>query len=689
RSLSRRLVMSGVSAVQVPKVIRMCAHAFGVPISKVPSPRSVGRFILEGGIGAGIQLGNILAQAKGVTTSMDSTSQRSINFSSMHIMANSEGFHQQLYLAVESTTNHTSETQVEVLKNTLQNICDTAERAPKCEASPDSPLHITDIARKLYGSNGDHANDQLKVARVQKLWKTNVWIEHLGNTALSNLSETEAQSFHKTVYANSETTAGGSEVFASLNTITQDNLRAIERQKGVRVLGEAAFNQSSLVLQHDMTCVVRSGCCMHKDMNALKGGTSAMSTFWKENKALPQPVTLFNKDNDATISLADSSTEVSLAERRAISVSEAGAIKLCSLAGAAFNHKDDKKGHQDSHAYWFEAKHSRSHRFPDTSNVRYSSYIDAATELCTFHSAYIDYMEHSRQRKATGALNHLEANILKALNCPATLAELIVIALYGQAISKPYMRLVRTATAQGKGIAELAALHALVQVHLQSLIDDPLLLLGPTITEVTGTLDGSEWDNPQVLNTLRIHESMLPYISDLLVAFCRGALQTWIRFTEEFLPGGPLGSLTLEQSEKAFMPPTNDANEGALGTWRVWTRKFPRLALHRFNAIIINRANKTEAYMDKNFTQEQYTWARSEARRIDSSKKEETRRAQLVLAATKEAEKNDGLLTQRAERKREREEQAASIQLELDQERIRGMKGVELDSQLKAYRQLL
>jgi hypothetical protein len=46
--------MSGVSAVQVPKVIRMCALAFGVQIGHIPSPRSVGRFILEGGVGARI-----------------------------------------------------------------------------------------------------------------------------------------------------------------------------------------------------------------------------------------------------------------------------------------------------------------------------------------------------------------------------------------------------------------------------------------------------------------------------------------------------------------------------------------------------------------------------------------------------------------------------------------------------------
>jgi hypothetical protein len=66
RSLSRRLVMSGVAAIQVSKVIRMCAKAFGVTIGKVPSPRSIGRFILEGGVSARIQAGNILANAQGM-----------------------------------------------------------------------------------------------------------------------------------------------------------------------------------------------------------------------------------------------------------------------------------------------------------------------------------------------------------------------------------------------------------------------------------------------------------------------------------------------------------------------------------------------------------------------------------------------------------------------------------------------
>lgn len=603
-------------------------------------------------------------------------------------MANSGDTHQQLYLGVESTTSHTSETQVSTLKDSIHDICDITARAPKCAVSPETPLKAADVARKLYGANGDHVKDQLKVAHLEKQWKIDSWIDYLGDQALLNLGTPDAEALSQKIQASAEVTSGGSDIFAGLNASAQDNLRAAEYQKVMHQLGSEEFSKNPPSLQLDMSCLVRGGCCMHKDMNASKGGASAMLTFWKENKQLPQPTTLFNKDNDAAVYFASTSVETSLAEQRAVSVSEAGAIKLCSLAGAAFNHKDDKKGHQHSHFYWFGAKYGCSKRFPDTGDVRYSSYIDAATELCILHSAYIEFMEHCRQKKGSGTLNHLESNVMKALKCLPTLAELVVISLYGQTISKPYMRLVRTTTVEGKGLAELASLHTQLQCHLESIIANPLLVLGPAALWETATLDGSEWDEPAVLDALRRHESELPYLADPFVAYCQGALKTWLRFTDEFARDGPLASMTQEQSEKAFMPPTNDVNEGALGTWRVWTRKFPRLALHRFNAVIMNRANGAEDYMDANFTPEQYVWTRAEARRVDSSNKEATRKERLVSAAILEAQKNKMIQEKRIDRRHRKEQYIAGIQLEFGRETIMRMTGPKLDDQLKAYRQM-
>ncbi|QRV88381.1 hypothetical protein RhiJN_16399 [Ceratobasidium sp. AG-Ba] len=139
---------------------------------------------------------------------MDSTSQRNINFSSMHVMANTQNAHQQLYLAVKSTTDHTSETRVTVLKQSLEDICDTMQRAPKCSIGPNTTLAASDIARKLCGANGDHAKDQLKVAELEKQWKINSWAEHLGNLAHLNLGDAEAEDVFQKIDQNSEASSG-------------------------------------------------------------------------------------------------------------------------------------------------------------------------------------------------------------------------------------------------------------------------------------------------------------------------------------------------------------------------------------------------------------------------------------------------------------------------------------------------
>ncbi|CUA67526.1 hypothetical protein RSOLAG22IIIB_13428 [Rhizoctonia solani] len=56
--------MSGVAAIRVPKVIRMCTRAFGIEPGPLPGPRSVGRLVTEGEVAAKIQAGNILATAE-------------------------------------------------------------------------------------------------------------------------------------------------------------------------------------------------------------------------------------------------------------------------------------------------------------------------------------------------------------------------------------------------------------------------------------------------------------------------------------------------------------------------------------------------------------------------------------------------------------------------------------------------
>ncbi|KAJ7706652.1 hypothetical protein B0H17DRAFT_1192246 [Mycena rosella] len=69
-----------------------------------------------------------------------------------------------------------------------------------------------------------------------------------------------------------------------------------------------------------------------------------MQLFW-ESIGGPAPVKLMNKANDAAVS---NSVQGLKAAEAALEVSDSSAVKLTSLLGALFNHKDNKKGQQDT-----------------------------------------------------------------------------------------------------------------------------------------------------------------------------------------------------------------------------------------------------------------------------------------------------------------------------------------------------
>jgi hypothetical protein len=98
--------------------------------------------------------------------------------------------------------------------------------------------------------------------------------------------------------------------------------------------------------------------------------------------------------------------------------------------------------------------------------------------------------------------------------------------------------------------------------------------------------------------------------------------------------------------------------------------------------------NKTEDYMEENFTPELYTWIRQEARRIDASKKEPLRRSHLVSAAELEAKQNTIAREAHSERKALQDAKIQAIVLELDPLKIKGMVGSDLADQLKVHQRL-
>lgn len=150
----------------------------------------------------------------------------------------------------------------------------------------------------------------------------------------------------------------------------------------------------------------------------------------------------------------------------------------------------------------------------------------------------------------------------KGLQDLPTLTELCALALYSQAISRPYLGQVRGG---GMNHLDLGPLHDQVCAHCQRIINSPDLLLAPNASHVTGTLGGKPWHRPAVMEAIWKLTPLLPHLPGVLRAFFEGALETWQRFCKEFTPGGKIAGLTAVQRKWAWMPSTNDDNEGALG----------------------------------------------------------------------------------------------------------------------------
>jgi hypothetical protein len=101
-------------------------------------------------------------------------------------------------------------------------------------------------------------------------------------------------------------------------------------------VGADVFNAMSPEERRETNLFMWAGCCMHKELNAVKGGNAAMIASWLGHQP---PIRLMNKDNKAAADAGNSA-----ASTRAEGVSEGGGVKLTSLAGMLFYHNDMKKG---------------------------------------------------------------------------------------------------------------------------------------------------------------------------------------------------------------------------------------------------------------------------------------------------------------------------------------------------------
>ncbi|EJF56359.1 hypothetical protein DICSQDRAFT_71664 [Dichomitus squalens LYAD-421 SS1] len=629
RMLVRDLMSLGIHTKQIKEAIIRIAATAGITVEGDISERTELRIMGEGKLLSECQIVDEIKKADSLTLSSNGTHHRHIPHESRHIQLNTlNGESTTHTLGITTAPNHTSNVQAEGWKSIIQSFHDTYNASPLGqEEEADARLFWT----KVCGMMTDHAEDQKKLAKVIHEWKLAMSRELRTERAVAQapLPELLLALAEETNAAVAR--AGGADAWSQLSSeeIKTENLMI--QQSVANRLGEEAYNALPDTERLVANMFIHGGCCMHKELNAFKGGNTRMMAYWATS-SFAGPILLMNRDNDAAAAAG-----ASTARKRALDISRGGGVKLAELGGSAFRHKNDKKGQQDSARYFFEVSLlGKLLTFPDTSNTRSGSYGDAASVLVAYLHLFRRLLELIRDKKDSGQLNHLEENVYRGLHDYPTLAELCVLSLYSQAISHPYMRTVRSP--ERPNYLTLVDFHHHLIQHVQKLIDDPDLLLSPSALPESATLDGQPWDSPDAIAGIRNLQANLPYLRPLLVEFLQGALVTWKRFTIEFAPGGVIERLTETQQNLAAMPKNNDRNEGGLGFYRGEKRKAPNMPIDQHNARVMWRQNNTSTYA-QTAPQALLGFVRGLAREREGEGRERKRRRELAEAEESEAAK--------------------------------------------------
>ncbi|KAJ7701378.1 hypothetical protein B0H17DRAFT_924634 [Mycena rosella] len=202
--------------------------------------------------------------------------------------------------------------------------------------------------------------------------------------------------------------------------------------------------------------------------------------------------------------------------------------------------------------------------------------------------------------------------------------------IYHVLITHPYLRQVRGPGTENTNLLDLGPLHQELRNHIQSLLDDPGLIFGSDASYETATLGGREWSDPSAMETMFKLIPSLPHVREITMAFFRGALTTWTSFSAKFAPGGLIDQASATERQLAWMPSTNDTNEGALSAYHVAVRGKPSLTLHQYNAQAMFQRNSTQDFMDAVLTPKDHAYIMWEARCVDESGEERKRQQKII-----------------------------------------------------------
>ncbi len=298
--------------------------------------------------------------------------------------------------------NHTSETQLNGWIELVEELYELYRDSHFCEGEADARNFWTAVT----GMHTNHAEDQKKLFRLLKEWKQQCEREKQGEKTVLAMNSLELLSFLFKVSQEAIQEAGGIQEWEKLSELDRKGKHEEMYDRLVQEIGQAEFDKLSDAEKADVDFLLWAGCCMHKEMNAFKGGVQAMEQFWIDH-GLDGPVKMYNRDNAAASDLAPGTS----AAKQANDNSRGGAIKVSSLAGAVFRHKDRKWGQQDTLRFFFDHELGFTICFPDTNNTRFQSHAEACTVIITYLDLLLKFLGYVKDNKASHSLNHMENNV--------------------------------------------------------------------------------------------------------------------------------------------------------------------------------------------------------------------------------------------------------------------------------------
>ncbi|KAJ7167103.1 hypothetical protein C8R46DRAFT_1219483 [Mycena filopes] len=696
RKVVRDLTFAGCAAGKVEFAIRSCAEAFGIKIrGNCPSRRTVARAIDEGGKYGEVQLAREIMNAPGFIEGSDGTTHRGITVEARNITLLAPSYapgvddsdqstwrHRIRFFEAAPALDHTAQRQFEGTKEAAERIADAYSRSPLA-ATDMSTMEVDDYYRKKMGEHKDHASDGKAEFKISAAYKKEVIIRDLGREKMDRDDFATSQILLTMLnLTDEELQVAGKLSPAELKALPAERRSALVGKVMETKLGTQEFESMTEDQQNNACTHVFGGCCCHKDLNVVRYGVVAIQKLYASLPDLPPPVLLANKANSAIIELSKDPDSAAL--QNAVDSSSRGAVKLTSLMGSLFRHKDGERGYQDKYGIFMQQQKLEVFgivapgKFPDVSNTRYGCHTYAAAEIICFPGLI--------QTLITEIMD-----VLKGLNCTSTVTELVALALYGVSVSWPYMVIVRKPTDRGEpvNLISLTPLHRRLPAFCSHIASNPRILLDPNTPLEQITIDGKPFLDELLIRSIREIAGDLPNLWTVVSAMFSGCATGWIRFTPESHVGGTFDKLTPEQLAILHIPANSDCNEGSLGTFRVHMRYHPNSTALSFSNQTRTERNNTEAFIRKHCGEAMKTYVMREVRKDGKKQLRAKFRKAYAGLQREKAEKALARRAKTASKKLAKATHLAGVVLELDEAKIRGLSSVKLKDQLQIYRDIL